>query len=80
VNARQKQAVIDRAQECCEYCQSQARFATHPFSIEHIYPRIRITPIGRTTVDALKLNREGLVNLRQILFSVGAHPQVTSEF
>lgn len=33
-----------------------------------------ITPIGRTTVDALKLNRSGLVNLRQALYQLGKHP------
>jgi len=134
VNTRHKQAVIDRAQGCCEYCQSQARFATHSFSVEHIQPRSRggadtlenlalscqgcnnykytkveahdpindqlvplfhprqhqwtnhfrwadsytqivgITPTGRATVGALQLNREGLINLRQILFAAGLHP------
>ena len=134
MNTIQKQAVIDRAQGCCEYCQSQARFATHPFSVEHIQPRSRggadildnlalscqgcnnhkytkieaidpineqsvplyhprhhkwtdhfrwadgftrimgITSTGRATVDALQLNRDGLINLRRILFAVGLHP------
>jgi hypothetical protein len=36
---------------------------------------IGLTPIGRATVEALQLNREGLVNLRQLLFAVGQHPQ-----
>jgi hypothetical protein len=35
-----------------------------------------ISPIGRTTVALLQLNREGLRNLRQILILVGAHPQL----
>ena len=35
---------------------------------------IGLTPIGRATVEALRLNREGLVNLRQILYAVGEHP------
>ncbi|MYD61950.1 MAG: HNH endonuclease [Gemmatimonadetes bacterium] len=138
MNARLKQAVIHRAQECCEYCQSQARFATHPFSIEHIHPLSRggedtlnnlalacqgcnnykytkvealdpvngqpvplfhprqqrwidhfrwadrfthivgITPTGRATVEALQLNRRGLVNLRRILFAAGVHPPSNS--
>ena len=35
---------------------------------------IGLTSIGRATVEALKLNREGVVNLRQVLYSVGEHP------
>lgn len=30
--------------------------------------------IGRATIDALKLNRPGLTNLRRLLASVGKHP------
>lgn len=37
-----------------------------------------LTPIGRATVVALKLNRSGLVNLRRILFLNGLHPPVFS--
>lgn len=33
-----------------------------------------LTPTGRATVAALRLNREGLVNLRRILFNEGLHP------
>ena len=43
----QKQAVARRARECCEYCQSQARFSPDPFSVEHIVPRSR----GGTDAD-----------------------------
>ncbi len=32
------------------------------------------TPTGRATVEALQLNREGLVNFRRILFAAGKHP------
>ena len=32
------------------------------------------TPHGRATIDALHLNRAGLVNLRRVLVSCGAHP------
>jgi hypothetical protein len=35
---------------------------------------IGLTPTGRATVDALYLNRPGLVNLRRVLFAVGLHP------
>lgn len=134
VTSRQKKIVAERAQGCCEYCRSQARFAIQPFSVEHIIPRsmggtstddnlalscqgcnnhkyvkteamdlvsgeiaslyhprknrwsahfawnedfsliVGLTPSGRATVDALRLNREGLVNLRRILFEMGEHP------
>ncbi len=37
---------------------------------------IGITPTGRASVEALKLNRESLVNLRKILYSFGEHPPV----
>ncbi|MEG3973951.1 HNH endonuclease [Microcoleus sp. herbarium8] len=37
---------------------------------------IGLTPIGRATVEILRLNREGLVNLRRILYAMGEHPPV----
>ena len=134
VTAQQKKAVAERAQGCCEYCRSQARFAIQPFSVEHIIPRshggnttldnlalscqgcnnhkynkteakdslsgnvvslyhprqqrwsehfawnddftivIGLTPTGRATVETLQLNREGVVNLRHVLYMMGEHP------
>lgn len=35
---------------------------------------VGLTPIGRATVEALRLNREGVVNLRQLLRDAGQHP------
>jgi len=35
---------------------------------------IGLTPMGRVTVTILHLTREGLVNLRQILYPIGEHP------
>jgi 5-methylcytosine-specific restriction endonuclease McrA len=35
---------------------------------------VGLTPTGRATVEALQLNREGLVNLRQILGEAAEHP------
>jgi 5-methylcytosine-specific restriction endonuclease McrA len=37
---------------------------------------IGITATGRATVEALKLNRQELVNLRRLLFAAGEHPLV----
>jgi len=33
-----------------------------------------ITKIGRATVEELRLNRKGLINLRKILYKEGEHP------
>lgn len=33
-----------------------------------------LTPIGRATVEKLKLNHETVVNLRRLLREIGAHP------
>ena len=36
---RLRREVIERAQNQCEYCRSQAAFCPDPFSIEHVIPR-----------------------------------------
>lgn len=129
-----RQAVIERAQGRCEYCQSRADYATETFAVEHIIPINRggtneldnlalacsgcnnaksdkikaddfmsgtevalyhprrqkwlehfewstdfqrvlgLTPTGRATIDALQMNRIGLVNLRRALYLLGEHP------
>ena len=35
---------------------------------------IGLTPTGRATVEKLRLNREGIVNLRKVLRRAGEHP------
>jgi hypothetical protein len=40
---------------------------------------IGLTPIGRATVEALQLNREGVVNLRKLMKLGGIHPPPTEE-
>jgi hypothetical protein len=134
ISAELRQRVIERAHGCCEYCRSQAKYATQSLSVEHIlartkggtttpdnlalacqgcnnhkydkmeardppsgrlvplyHPRhdrwdahfawsedftliIGLTPTGRATVDALLLNRDGVVNLRRLLYGHGEHP------
>lgn len=37
---------------------------------------IGLTPTGRATVEALKLNRPGLINMREVLYLAGKHPPV----
>lgn len=39
VTTLQRQEVVQRAAECCEYCWSQAQYSPDPFSVEHIVPR-----------------------------------------
>lgn len=36
-----------------------------------------LTPIGRATIETLKLNREEVQNLRRALFLIGEHPPQT---
>jgi hypothetical protein len=38
---------------------------------------VGLTPIGRATVETLKMNRKGLVNQRKALFITGNHPPIT---
>lgn len=35
-----------------------------------------LTSIGRATVEALRLNRASVVNLRRVLFALGLHPPI----
>lgn len=40
---------------------------------------VGLTPVGRATVAALDLNRRGLLNLRRVLHTSGAHPPPLNE-
>ncbi len=55
----QREQVIARAKECCEYCLSQSRFSPDSFSIDHIIPH---TAGGATTLDNLALSCQGCNN------------------
>lgn len=35
---------------------------------------VGLTPTGRATVEALKLNRTGLINIRKLTILIGEHP------
>lgn len=35
---------------------------------------VGLTPTGRATAEALKMNRTGIVNIRQLLVTIGKHP------
>jgi hypothetical protein len=43
---------------------------------EHYELVIGLTATGRATVEALRLNRVELVNLRRVLYAAGEHPPV----
>lgn len=40
---------------------------------------IGLTPTGRATIEALRMNRPGVINLRQALYAVGKHPPIPSD-
>lgn len=52
----------------------EQRWLDH-FAWSEDYTRVvGLTPSGRATVEALKLNRVGLVNMRRVLHAEGDHP------
>lgn len=56
ITVQQKLLVAERASNCCEYCWSQADFATEPFSVEHIVP---ISRGGENGLSNLALTCQG---------------------
>lgn len=46
------------------------------WSNDYLY-MIGLTPVGRATVLELKLNRNGVINIRSLLFLIGKHPPFT---
>ena len=56
VTLKEKAEVTERASRLCEYCRSPARFATQPFSVEHINPRQKG---GDNALDNLALACQG---------------------
>jgi len=59
ISADMRREVIERAHGCCEYCQSQASFATQAFSVEHILPRSKG---GETVLANVALSCQGCNN------------------
>lgn len=57
--SEQKRQVKTRAGNCCEYCLSQARFATQSFAVEHILP---YSHGGKTVLDNLAYACQGCNN------------------
>ena len=56
------------------YHPRRQRWAEHFSWNEDFRLVIGLTPTGRATVERLQLNREGVVNLRQVLRTISQHP------
>jgi hypothetical protein len=61
------------------YNPREQRWNEH-FSWSEDYLQITgLTSTGRATVEALQLNRDGLVNMRRVHYAVGEHPPQETE-
>jgi 5-methylcytosine-specific restriction endonuclease McrA len=58
------------------YHPRQQRWQEHFTWNEDFTLIVGLTPTGRATVETLKLNREGLTNLRRVLYAMGEHPPI----
>jgi hypothetical protein len=56
------------------YHPRRERWRTHFAWSEDFTLLVGLTPTGRATVEALHLNRHGVVSLRRILYAIGEHP------
>jgi hypothetical protein len=56
VTAELRRLVVEWARGCCEYCRSQASFASESFSVEHIHPE---SLGGPTVLENLALSCAG---------------------
>jgi len=56
-----RQFVAERAFGCCEYCLSQEKYASHPFSVEHILSKFSG---GSDGVENLALACQGCNNFK----------------
>ncbi len=63
LTSKQKQAVAQRANHCCEYCLCQVKYSPDPFSIEHIIPRSKG---GTDELDNLALACQGCNNRKYV--------------
>ncbi|MEP6988805.1 MAG: HNH endonuclease, partial [Chloroflexota bacterium] len=61
-------------QKVALFHQRQQKWSDHFVWNEDYSLIIGITPTGRMTVEVLHLNRDGLVNLRKVLYQMGEHP------
>ena len=67
------------AKEVLLFHPRQQRWQEHFVWTEDFTQVVGLTPTGRATVVALRLNRSGVVSLRRLLCQVGKHPPVLEE-
>jgi HNH endonuclease len=56
------------------------KWSTHFAWTDDATETLGLTAIGRATVEALKLNRDALINLRRVLVKAGEHPPRDTPF
>jgi len=56
VPAELRRLITERANQCCEYCCTQAQYSADSFTVDHIIPR---SLDGLTSVDNLALSCHG---------------------
>ncbi len=55
--------VEKRARGCCEYCLSQVKYSSGPFSKEHIWPKVKG---GSDDFDNLVFSCQGCNNIKSV--------------
>ncbi len=63
----------------CQGCNNHDRWDTHFAWSDDFTLIVGLTPTGRATVATLFLNRDGVVNLRRLLYAIGEHPPSIAE-
>jgi HNH endonuclease len=61
ITAKQRRAVIARANQYCEYCYSSMAYSAQSFSVEHTIPRFKG---GRNILENLALACQGCNNFK----------------
>jgi hypothetical protein len=73
ITVAEQTQIIERADGRCEYCQSFMEYSSQSFAIEHILP-VALGVSGQATVDTLRMNRAGVINIRRLLLMIVRHP------
>jgi len=78
ISAELRQQVTERANGSCEYVllyhPRRDRWDTHFAWSDDFTLIVGLTPTGRATEATLFLNRDGVVNLRRLIYTIGEHP------
>lgn len=63
ISTNLRREIIERANECCEYCKAQQRYSHDYFSIEHIVPKVKK---GETQPENLALSCQACNNHKYV--------------